>query len=149
MARPPSVKFVKSVLNRVQRYKRWNEMFLGNCGPAAVAINEILLAGEGQYLVVLHRSPRGGFPHEWKGHVAVLYKRKIFDYHGLLGWDDLAWWSPRRYADASLQPMVLVDVKEDEILRRFVAPAESKAPEIARRCLVRGRREELKDRKAA
>lgn len=150
MARPPSIKFVTAVLRRVQRYRRWDAMFVGRCGPAAIAINEILLNDAGKYLVKIRRSSRGALPYKWCGHVALLYKGRVFDYEGLTSWENLALWHHVK----TDKPVVIVDALRAEVVRHFADPCGADLngkpwSEIAGACLRRARQAELKSRSAA
>lgn len=145
MPRPPSVKFVTAVIRRVQRYKGWDHLFLGRCGPASIAINETLLDGAGKYLVLIRRGTSGAFPRKWTGHVALLYKGKVFDYQGMSSWEGFAFWG----SIPGDKPVVLVDVSRAEVVRRFVKPCTGDWDERATDCLERARKAELKSRRAA
>lgn len=137
-----------SVLRRVQRYKRWKELFGGRCGPAAIAINAVLFRGRGTYVVLLDRPSDKKLPSYWSGHVAVSFGRGLFDYQGQLSWHELACWPARPGRDSELAteaPTLLVGVDEKHIHRKFVIPcASDEWVPMAKDCLERALKYERK-----
>lgn len=151
---PVRLELARRALRRVQRYKPWPDFFLGRCGPAAVAMNEVLFNRRAIYVVLVDRPSDQKLPDRWRGHVALSYGPTLFDYEGELGWHQFACWPGRpsvgqEFADAF--PTVLVGVAEDEVVRRFVDPCGAGEDWVARArdCLERALSHERRARRQA
>ncbi len=145
LPRALSLRRARAVVERVQGSRIWCRLFLGRCGPAAVAINEELLGGVAKYVVLLDRGPRNGLPREWSGHVALLHQGKLLDYMGGLSWEEFAYWNGRA-EDPSSKPAILVDVSRRDVEREFVRPCcACDWTSVARGCLKRARKKVLEE----
>jgi hypothetical protein len=63
----------------------------GQCGPAAIAINRVLLGGKGTYIVAYNKGMMRRRNH-FVGHVAVRYGGFLWDAEGQIEPDDLEAW---------------------------------------------------------
>lgn len=152
---PVDLPRARRVLKAVQRSRVWRGFFAGRCGPATVALNEVLFDGRGTYVVVIDRTARNMFPRRWSGHVAVCYDDQLYDYQGQIEWGKFARWYGDDI-DPRDRPTLMLDVTLAEVKRHFVDPCELTASragqwvERAKSCLERAKSKDVEaERRAA
>ena len=126
---------ITSVLAALHLRERWRDFYIGGCGPAAIALNEEILAGKGSYVVSTNLED-GSVPLPWSGHVAVYFDGVLFDYYETWTWLEFGRCMNYKH------PIILVDAEPELIREHFLIHWEERLEEA--RELVRSVVEQLK-----